>query len=98
MRASRAPPKIHRTLLAPEQRQRRVGEAARDVGEKLRPELTVDDPMIERQRELGDLPYRELAVDHPRGLPDGAEREDRRLSGVEDRCARVHAEAADVGD
>src|SRR5215203_3718747 len=70
---------------SPEQGGGRVVEHPGDVGEEHRAELAVDQPVVERQRELGDLPDCELAVDDPRHRPHLAEAQDRRLAGVDDR-------------
>ena len=62
---------------APGEEQRRVGEKRRDVGEELRAQLAVHDPVVERQRQLSDLPHRKCAVVHPRHVPHRAEAQDR---------------------
>src|SRR3954454_3813417 len=86
------------TWSAPGEEQRGISEQRRDVCEELRTQLTVDDAVVEGQRELRDLSHGELAVVHPRHVPDGAEAQDRGLPPVEDRGAVVHAEHTDVGD
>jgi hypothetical protein len=54
--------------------------------------------MVEGQRQRADLAHDDLAIDHPGGVLDLAERQDGRLAGGEDGGAAVDAEHPDVGD
>src|SRR3954447_5921382 len=83
---------------APGEEQRGISEQRGNVREELRTQLAVDDAVVERQRELSDLPHGERAVVHPWHVPDGAEAQDRGFPRVEDGGAVVHAEHTDVGD
>ena len=80
------------------QEQPRVGHHGAHVGEELRRELTVDDPVVEGHRQRDHLADGELPFVHPRARRDGAEADDRALPRVEDRGAAVDAEDADVRD
>ena len=53
--------------------------------------------VVERQRKVRP-PHRQLSVDHPGGVLDLAEGQDRGLAGGQDRGAGVDPEDADVGD
>src|SRR4051812_36963191 len=88
----------HLLVSAPGQEHGRVGQQRGHVGQELRTGLTIDDAMVERQRQLRHLAYGDLASVHPRHVTHGAEAEDRCLTGVDDRCAVVHAEHTNVGD
>src|SRR5699024_559055 len=83
---------------APDQAALRVLHDHRDVVQHPGAELTVHQPVVEGERQLGDPARFHLALVHPRPLRDRTEREDGRLPGVEDRGAGVDAEDADVGD
>src|SRR5690606_17802058 len=52
----------------------------------------VTHPVVERQRQLGDLADREPPVDHPGLVDDPADPEQRRLRMVDDRRGAVDAE------
>src|SRR5688572_6565788 len=69
-----------------------IGQEVPDVAEEARTELPVDDPMVERQPEGGHLTHLDLALVDPRRFPYGAEREDRRLAGRQDRRTGVDTE------
>src|SRR5215469_18369229 len=84
--------------LGPGQHPQRVGEHRADVAQHCRSEFTVNDSVVERERERANLTHGELAVHDPGGvlnLPDG---EYRRLARRDDRRSGVHAEHADVSD
>src|SRR6478735_2911496 len=81
-----------------ERRRRRVFHDRGHVGEEPGALLPVDVSMVEGERELGDLAYDDLVVDHPGLLLDRAEAQDGRLTRVDDRSAGVDTEDPDVGD
>src|SRR3954468_16214186 len=68
---------------APGEEQCRVVQQRGDVGKELRAGLTVDDPVVERQRQLRHLPHGDLAVVHPWHVAHRAEAEDGPFTGVD---------------
>src|ERR1700678_4309552 len=71
-------------------------DAVGDVAEEAAGGAAVAGPVVEGQRQLGDLAHGELAVDHPRAIDDAAQAEDRDLRMVDDGGRPVHAEYAVV--
>src|SRR5690242_14708931 len=80
-----------------QQRQPRIGQHRREVGQELRALLSVDQAVVEGDRQLGH-PTRLDALwpitpgsrtDHPRPAVDRAEGDDARLARVQDRGAGV---------
>ena len=85
-----------------QQRGGRVLHDRGDVGEEARAHLAVDVAVVEGQRQRADVadlqPLVGTRADHPRLPPGGAEAQDRRLAGVDDRRPGVDPEHAHVGD
>src|SRR5438034_7858747 len=67
----------------------RVGQERADVADELRPQFTVDDPVVEGHPERGDVPYLHLALVYPRLFPDRPEAQDRGFAGRQDRGTGV---------
>src|ERR1700729_3448948 len=82
---------------APGEHAQRIGQHGPYVPEHGRPGVTVDDAVVEGQRQRGHLAHRELSLVHPWRILDQAEREDRRLAGGQDGGSRVDPEDAPVG-
>src|SRR5689334_17202243 len=83
-RANARGPFVERSSSPGEQRRLGVGQELPDVTQELRAELAVDDPVVDRQAQGGDLTHFDLALVHPRLLAYEAERQDRRLAGRQD--------------
>src|ERR1700727_1771875 len=66
---------------APGEHAQRIGQHGPYVPEHGRPGVTVDDAVVEGQRQRGHLAHRELSLVHPWRILDQAEREDCRLAG-----------------
>ena len=71
-------------------------DAVGDVPQEAAGGAAVADPVVEGQRELGDLAHRELTLDHPGLVDDPADAEQRGLGVVDDRRGAVDAEDAVV--
>src|SRR5512140_2411451 len=54
----------------------------------------VDDPVVERDRDVAHLPYDDLAVAHDRSWPDSMHSEDRDLGMIDERRDDQAAELA----
>src|SRR5690606_30845993 len=93
-----SPPRELSRLLRPNHELGGVFEDLGDVGEDARTEAAVDEAVVDTQRELGHLTGLDLALVDPGLLAHGTEGEDRGLARVQDRCAGVDAERADIGD
>src|SRR4029453_1461276 len=76
----------------------RVGEKRADVTEEPRPQLTIDDSVVEREAEGSHVPNSDLALVHPRHLPDRPEREDGSLARRQNRCPGIYPEHSDIRD
>src|SRR5215207_9987811 len=82
----------------PDQRLGRVLQDGGDVGQEARSLLTVDEAVVERERERRDPARPHLAPVHPRLLTYHTERHDRRLPRRQDRGAGIDAEHTHVRD
>ena len=78
------------------QRAPRVLDRVGDVAQEAAGGAAVADPVIERERQLGDLADSELPVDHPVLVDDAADAQDPDLRVVDDRGGPVHPEHAVV--